>query len=135
MVRRLRVPATTRSKCNAAAFLVIHLIRGFSCKSQMVQWRPVACGRRPHRAAGLLAKLPHRAYGATAADADLPLPGHWGGDQLGQRIWGFESPGLMKTYNVQGEANVRDLFGYLADHVFIAGTLVCGGVLPLLWAR
>ncbi len=53
----------------------------------------------------------------------------------GQRIWGFASPELVKQYNVQGETNIHNMFGYLADHAFIAGTLLYAGLLPLLCAR
>ena len=53
----------------------------------------------------------------------------------GQRIWNYTTPTVVAQYNVQGEANVHNLFGYLADHLFIAGTLVYGAVLPCLCLR
>jgi hypothetical protein len=53
----------------------------------------------------------------------------------GQRLMNFNTPKAIATYNVQGELNVHNMFGYLADHLFIAGTFVYGAVLPLACAR
>jgi hypothetical protein len=53
----------------------------------------------------------------------------------GQRIFSWESPEVMLKYNVQGETNIHNMFGYLADHLFIAGAFTFGGLLPLVCAR
>jgi hypothetical protein len=53
----------------------------------------------------------------------------------GQRIFEWDSPEVMLKYNVQGETNIHNMFGYLADHLFIAGAFVFGGLLPLVCAR
>jgi len=50
----------------------------------------------------------------------------------GQWVFGFETSGLMEGINVQDENNLHNLFGYAADHIFIAGTMIYGVVLPLL---
>ncbi len=50
----------------------------------------------------------------------------------GQRIFGFETTAAFKEVNVQGEMNLHNAFGYLADHLFIAGVAVYGAVLPFL---
>jgi len=53
----------------------------------------------------------------------------------GQRIFNVETLDIMKKINVQAENNLHNLFGYLADHVFITGVFVCGFVLPFLADR
>jgi hypothetical protein len=53
----------------------------------------------------------------------------------GQRIFGWKTPESMAKVNVQAETNLHNLSGYFADHVFIAGTLLYGGVLPFVAAR
>jgi len=50
----------------------------------------------------------------------------------GQRIFGVAPAGVFQEINVQGETNLHNLFGYFADHLFIAGVLVYGFVLPVL---
>jgi hypothetical protein len=50
----------------------------------------------------------------------------------GQRIFGFETTAAFKEINVQGEMNLHNSFGYLADHLFIAGVAVYGALLPFL---
>lgn len=52
----------------------------------------------------------------------------------GQRLFGFGAPETLKTYNVQDETNLHNLFGYAADHLFIAGVFCYGVGLPLLRA-
>jgi hypothetical protein len=59
----------------------------------------------------------------------------------GQQIFAFQTIELMKGINVQDENNLHNMFGYAADHLFIAGTFVYGVAFPLLcayhwfWAR
>ncbi len=50
----------------------------------------------------------------------------------GQRLFHFETPEALRDANVQGEANLHNLFGYAADHLFIAGLLLYGSIFPLL---
>jgi len=50
----------------------------------------------------------------------------------GQRFFELETPALMAQYNVQKEINLHNLFGYVADHAYIAGTFLYGAVLPLV---
>ena len=58
------------------------------------------------------------------------------GEELswGQHLFGWEAPEAMAKVNVQAETNLHNLSGYFADHVFIAGVFLCGGVLPFLAA-
>jgi hypothetical protein len=60
-----------------------------------------------------------------------------GGEEMswGQHLFGWEAPEAITKVNVQGETNLHNLSGYFADHVFIAGTLFFGGVLPFVAAR
>jgi len=53
----------------------------------------------------------------------------------GQRILGFETPESMKQLNVQEEANLHNMMGYFADHLFILGMFVYGSVLPFVASR
>jgi hypothetical protein len=53
----------------------------------------------------------------------------------GQRIFGFETEGLLGEGNVQNETNLHNMFGYFADHLFIAGVFVGGFMLPMLAYR
>lgn len=53
----------------------------------------------------------------------------------GQRIFEVETLEVMKQINVQGENNIHNLFGYFADHVFIAGFFIYGFILPVLTSR
>ncbi len=50
----------------------------------------------------------------------------------GQRILDFDTPDAVQAINVQGEFNIHNSFGYLADHVFIAGVFIYGGILPII---
>lgn len=50
----------------------------------------------------------------------------------GQRLMGFKTPEAFQEVNVQDEFNLHNLFGYAADHVFIAGILVFGVLLPIM---
>ncbi len=53
----------------------------------------------------------------------------------GQRLLDFATPQALGDINVQGEANLHNSFGYAADHLFIAGVLLLGFVLPASAAR
>jgi len=53
----------------------------------------------------------------------------------GQRIFGWETIEALKTVNVQDESNLHNLFGYLTDHLFIAGVFGYGALLPLVCLR
>ena len=53
----------------------------------------------------------------------------------GQRMFGFETTETLQRINVQGEMNIHNAFGYLADHLYIAGVFIYGGLLPLLTRR
>lgn len=50
----------------------------------------------------------------------------------GQRIIGFETPESIAKINAQNEMNLHNMFGYFADHLFIAGVFIWGFLLPLL---
>jgi len=50
----------------------------------------------------------------------------------GQRIFGWETSEAMRSINVQAETNIHNISGYFADHLFIAGTFLYGGVLPFI---
>lgn len=50
----------------------------------------------------------------------------------GQRIFEFSTPDAISAVNVQNETNIHNLFGYAADHLFIALIFLYGAVLPLL---
>lgn len=52
----------------------------------------------------------------------------------GQWVFGFETMDLMKGVNVQDENNIHNMFGYLADWIFIVGTFIYGVALPVLRA-
>lgn len=58
------------------------------------------------------------------------------GEELswGQHRFGWKAPEALTKVNVQGETNLHNLSGYFADHAFIAGTLLYGGVLPFMAA-
>ena len=49
-----------------------------------------------------------------------------------QRMIGFSTPELIGEANVQNEANVHNLLGYFADHLFSLTMLVYGILFPLL---
>jgi len=53
----------------------------------------------------------------------------------GQRIFSFETHHVLGQANVQNEVNLHNMFGYFADHLFIAGVFVYGFVLPILAYR
>jgi hypothetical protein len=53
----------------------------------------------------------------------------------GQHLFGWKAPESVAKVNVQAETNLHNLSGYFADHLFIAGTLLYGGVLPFLAVR
>jgi hypothetical protein len=53
----------------------------------------------------------------------------------GQHLFGWKAPEAVSKVNVQAETNLHNLSGYFADHVFIAGTFLYGGVVPFLAAR
>jgi hypothetical protein len=53
----------------------------------------------------------------------------------GQRIFGWETSEIVLAVNVQGETNLHNMSGYFADHLFIAGTFIYGGLLPFLANR
>jgi hypothetical protein len=59
------------------------------------------------------------------------------GEELswGQRILGIETLDALKGLNVQDENNLHNMLGYLADHLFIAGIIAYGTLLPLIAAR
>jgi len=50
----------------------------------------------------------------------------------GQRIFNFETPGLVKSVNAQGEFNLHNSFGFAADHIFMAGVILYGVIMPVL---
>ncbi|MCZ6836164.1 MAG: hypothetical protein O7G85_10355 [Planctomycetota bacterium] len=50
----------------------------------------------------------------------------------GQRIFDIETPEMMKGANVQDEINLHNMFGYFADHLFIAAIGLYGFVLPVV---
>src|SRR5688572_5562072 len=52
----------------------------------------------------------------------------------GQHLFGWKAPEAITKVNVQGETNLHNLSGYFADHVFIAGTLLFGAVVPVVAA-
>ena len=53
----------------------------------------------------------------------------------GQHLFGWKAPEAVSKVNVQAETNLHNLSGYFADHVFIAGTLLYGGIVPFVAAR
>ena len=50
----------------------------------------------------------------------------------GQRFLNTKTPDEIMEFNVQGETNIHNMFGYAADHLFIAGVIVGGFLLPFL---
>jgi hypothetical protein len=48
----------------------------------------------------------------------------------GQRIFGLDTPEVIKQVNVQGEINLHNLLGYFSDHIFIVAIFLYGVVLP-----
>ena len=52
----------------------------------------------------------------------------------GQHIFGWKTPESLAHVNVQAETNLHNMSGYFADHVFIAGTLLYGGIVPIMAA-
>ncbi len=50
----------------------------------------------------------------------------------GQRLFQVETLDFFEKHNVQGENNLHNLFGYMADHVFILAVFVYGFVMPVL---
>jgi hypothetical protein len=52
----------------------------------------------------------------------------------GQHLFGWKAPEAITKVNVQGETNLHNLSGYFADHAFIAGVFLYGGVLPFVAA-
>jgi len=50
----------------------------------------------------------------------------------GQRLFGFDTPEVLREVNVQGEANLHDLGGYWANYLLMIGFFCYVGVLPLL---
>jgi hypothetical protein len=50
----------------------------------------------------------------------------------GQRIFGMETLEAFKGANVQNENNLHNMFGYMADHIFILGVFVYGVAFPVL---
>ena len=52
----------------------------------------------------------------------------------GQHVFGWKTPESMAKVNVQAETNLHNMSGYFADHVFIAGTLLYGGIVPIMAA-
>lgn len=50
----------------------------------------------------------------------------------GQRVFGMETLEVLKEVNAQGENNLHNMFGYMADHIFFFGVLAYGTILPLL---
>jgi hypothetical protein len=53
----------------------------------------------------------------------------------GQRLFSFETHGVLGAANVQNEVNLHNMFGYFADHLFIGGVFACGFMLPMLAYR
>ena len=51
----------------------------------------------------------------------------------GQRLFGFATPEIVATVNVQNEVNLHNMFGYLFDHLFILGFLSWAIAVPLLY--
>lgn len=51
----------------------------------------------------------------------------------GQRLLGFGTPEPLQRVNVQAETNLHNMFGYLFDHLFIAGFLVWAALVPLFY--
>ncbi len=49
----------------------------------------------------------------------------------GQRILEFDTPEALQSVNVQNEVNLHNSFGYLADHIFIAGVIIYGTIIPI----
>jgi hypothetical protein len=49
----------------------------------------------------------------------------------GQRLLNINTPSALEG-NVQGETNLHNMFGYFADHIFIASVLLYGVLLPIL---
>ncbi|CUH40104.1 hypothetical protein JSE7799_02833 [Jannaschia seosinensis] len=49
----------------------------------------------------------------------------------GQRIFGLETPEGLRAVNVQGEINLHNNFGYIADHLFILCFLIWAALVPL----
>lgn len=50
----------------------------------------------------------------------------------GQRIFGIDTPDVLKGINVQDEINLHNSLGYLADHLFAVAVLIYGFVFPVL---
>jgi len=50
----------------------------------------------------------------------------------GQRIFKLETLEMLKDSNVQNEINLHNMFGYLADHLFIVAILIYGFIMPVL---
>jgi len=48
----------------------------------------------------------------------------------GQNLFDLAEPAILNGINVQGEINLHNMFGYFADHFFIAGIFIYGFVLP-----
>lgn len=53
----------------------------------------------------------------------------------GQRWFNWTTPEALRDINVQNETNLHNSLGFAADHIFIAGTLAYGALLPLLCRR
>jgi protein-S-isoprenylcysteine O-methyltransferase Ste14 len=97
----------------AIAFCIAGVMAVWACVRRGKQWRTLPLA--------LLA-----AFFFVAAGEEIS----WG-----QRIFNHETPAFMMQYNVQQETNIHNLFGYLADHAFIAGVMLYGAVLPFICAR
>jgi len=50
----------------------------------------------------------------------------------GQRIFNLETWGIFNESNVQNENNLHNLFGYMFDHIFIAGVFIVGFAVPFI---
>lgn len=50
----------------------------------------------------------------------------------GQRIFNLETWEIFNESNVQNENNLHNLFGYMFDHVFIAGVFIVGFAIPFI---
>lgn len=103
----------TFEQLTALAFFVAALIGGWACYRRGLVWRTFP-----------LALL--TLFFFVAAGEELS----WG-----QRFFGYQTPATIEYYNVQNEANLHNLFGYAADHLFIAGVFLFGAVVPVVCAK
>jgi len=53
----------------------------------------------------------------------------------GQRYIGFETAAVFQELNVQNETNVHNMFGYIADHMFVLLVFVWGCIVPFVYVH